>query len=213
MSVKNSYGHTNDATEVMKISSKRFESNNDIVFSHLSTYPCSFDKSTFRNWWRSLLIFKIYSRMSGTTNPEQIGFAVLPLRSIFKANCLHFEQDLNVIDRTQMNDNQKIPNQVAKASCIGQLHLMLELDSDQKDFKDELDRIQFNEQTKPGKQRVSKSKRLTNAHVQLPKSFIPDDSSADLTDELVVQMYLSVAEARNIPPNSTGSNEINLFRP
>ncbi|UJR25905.1 hypothetical protein I4U23_007253 [Adineta vaga] len=206
--VKNAHGHTNEATEVMKITSKRFESNNDIIFSHLSTYPCSFNKTTFKNWWRSLLIFKIYSRMSGTTNPEQIGFAVLPLRNIFKANCLHFEQDLNVIDRTQMNDNQKVPQKVAKKCCIGQLHLMLELDSDDGNFKNELERVQFIEQTKPKQQqqqRVSKSKTLVNNIIQVPKSFIPDKSSSDFTDGLVVQIYLSIVEARNVPPNSNNN--------
>lgn len=202
MSAPNPYGHAHDATQVVKISSKRFESNNDIVFSHLSTYPCSFDKSVFRNWWRSLLIFKIYSRMSGNSSPEQIGFAVLPLRNVFKANSLHFEQDLNVIDRTQMSSNQKVPNKVAKTCCIGQLHVMLELDSDQKEFKDELDRVQFNERTKTGKQRVSKSNRLTHADGYTPRSFISDEPTGD---ELVVQMYLSIAEARNLPQNTVGS--------
>ncbi|CAF0935186.1 unnamed protein product [Adineta steineri] len=198
--VNNHNGHNKEATEVMKISSKRFESNNDIIFSHLTTYPCTFNKTIFKNWWRSLLIFKIYSRTSNTTNPEQIGFAVLPLRNIFKANSLHFEQDLNVIDRTQinLNNNQKIPNKVSKKFCIGQLHLMLELDSDEKNFKNELDRIQFIEQIKP---KQSKSKQI-NQSKQIPKSFI----STDFTEDLVVQIYLSIVEARNISSNSNNSN-------
>ncbi len=199
-----------EATEVMKIASKRFELNNDITFSHLSTYPCLFTEINFKTWWRSLLIFKIYSRMSGTTSPEQIGFAVLPLRNIFQADYLHFEQDLNVIDRTQINANQKIPNKVAKKFCIGQLHVMLELDSDEKDFKIELERTQLIEQTKPRKQRITKSNRRKKSKklilnsdndLQVPKSYLTNDQ----TDGLVVQIYLSVVEARNIlqiPNNS-----------
>jgi hypothetical protein len=207
--VTNRDNHTNDGTEVIKIASKRFESNNDVIFSHLSTYPCLFNETNFKTWWRSLLIFKIYSRMSGTTNPEQIGFAVLPLRNIFKADYLHIEQDFNVIDRTQINNSEKIPNKVAKKFCIGQLHIMLELDSDQKDFKTELDRIQLTEQMKPKKQRVSKSKRTKKliSNPKIPKSFIPNASSLDSTDGLVVQMYLSIVEARNIPQISNNSNE------
>ncbi|CAF2487401.1 unnamed protein product [Rotaria sp. Silwood2] len=214
--VNNRDGHTNEVTEVIKIASKRFESNNDIMFSHLSTYPCLFNEITFKNWWRSLLIFKIYSRMSGTTNPEQIGFAVLPLRNIFKSDYLHFEQDLNVIDRTQMNHDQKIPNKVAKKFCIGQLHLMLELDSDRKDFKTELDQIQLIEQMKPTTKQTIKSKRVkkskksiinSNNNLQLPKSFISNESSSsELTDGLVVQLYLSIVEARNIPQISNNNN-------
>ncbi|CAF0800277.1 unnamed protein product [Rotaria sp. Silwood1] len=216
--VNNRDGRINEVTEVMKIASKRFESNNDIIFSHLSTYPCLFNETTFKNWWRSLLIFKIYSRMSGTTNPEQIGFAVLPLRNIFKADYLHFEQDLNVIDRTQMNPNQKIPNKVAKKFCIGQLHIMLELDSDRQDFKTELDRIQLIEQMKPTNKQTIKSKRIkkskksiinsNNNNIQLPKSFISNESSSssELTDGLVVQLYLSIVEARNIPQISNNNN-------
>jgi len=185
----------------MKISSKRFELNNDIIFSHLSTYPCLFNETNLKTWWRSLLIFKIYSRMSGTTSPEQIGFAVLPFRNIFKSDYLHFEQDLNVIDRTQINTNQKFPNKVAKKFCIGQLHLMLELDSDQKDFKIELDRIQHIEQIKPKKQRVSKSKKL----ISNPKSFLTSQSSVETNDGVVVQIYLSIVEARNILQISNNS--------
>jgi len=185
----------------MKISSKRFELNNDIIFSHLSTYPCLFNETNLKTWWRSLLIFKIYNRMSGTTSPEQIGFAVLPLRNIFKSDYLHFEQDLNVIDRTQINTNQKLPNKVAKKFCIGQLHLMLELDSDQKDFKIELDRIQHIEQIKPKKQRITKSKKL----ISNPKSFLTSQSSVETNDGVVVQIYLSIVEARNILQISNNS--------
>jgi hypothetical protein len=210
MIINNHNGHINEATEVMKISSKRFELNNDIVFCHLSTYPCLFNETNLKTWWRSLLIFKIYSRMSGTTNPEQIGFAVVPLRNILKADYLHFEQDLNVIDCTQINTNQKIPNKVAKRFCIGQLHLMLELDSDKKDFKTELDRIQSIEQIKPPKQRISKTKRTKKSkkiNSNISKGFLTNESSVELTDGLVVQIYLSIVEARNIPQISNHSNK------
>ena len=200
----------------MKIASKRFESNNDIIFSHLSTYPCLFNQKILKNWWRSLLIFKVSSRMSGAKSPEQIGFAVLLLRNIFKTDYLHLEQNLNVIDRIQMTSNQKIPNKVAKKFCIGQLHLMFELDSDRNDFKTELDRIQLIEQTKPKVKRISKSKRVQKSkkpimnpasNLKLPNSFIPNESSSELTNRFVVQVYLSVVEARNIPQISNNGNE------
>jgi hypothetical protein len=203
----------------MKIASKRFESNNDVVFSHLSTYPCLFNETSLKNWWRSLLIFKIYCRMSGTTSPEQIGFAVLPLRHILKADSLHIEQTLSVIDRTQMN-NQKLPNKVAKKFCIGHLHIMLELDSDATNFKLELDRIRLIEQMKPKKSRIGKVKKSKktkkiivnpNHNLQLPKAFssegfMANDSSSELGDGFVVQIYLSIIEARNIPQIPNNSN-------
>ncbi|CAF3248775.1 unnamed protein product [Rotaria socialis] len=209
-------GQINEITEVMKIASKRFESNNDITFSHLSTYPCYFNETTLKSWWRSLLIFKIYSRMSGTSNPEQIGFAIVPLRNIFTADYLHIEQDINVIDRTQMNNNQRIPNKVAKKFCIGQLRLMFELDSDKKDFKSELDQIQIMEQTKPKPQQILKGKKIkrskksilhanNNNNLHLPKSFLSNEPP-DLTDGIVVQLYLSIVEARNIPQVANNSN-------
>jgi hypothetical protein len=202
----------------MKIASKRFESNNDIIFSHLSTYPCLLNETILKNWWRSLLIFKIYSRASGTTNPEQIGFAVLPLRNILKADSLHLEENLNVIDRTQINQ-QKIPNRVSKKFCIGNLHVMLELDSDAKNFKLELDRIRLIEQTKPKKQRTGKMKKTKkskkiiinpNNNLPLPKAFssegfMANEPSSD--DGFVVQIYLSITEARNIPQVPNNSNE------
>ncbi len=202
----------------MKIASKRFESNNDIIFSHLSTYPCLFNETILKNWWRSLLIFKVYSRMSGTTSPEQIGFAVLPLRNILKSESLHLEQKLNVIDRTQITQ-QKIPNKVAKKFCIGNLHVMLELDSDATNFKLELDRIRLIEQMKPKKQRTGKIKRnkkkmkqITinpNNNLQLPKAFSSEGfmaNESELGDGFVVQIYLSIIQARNILQIPNNSN-------
>lgn len=205
----------------MKIASKRFESNNDISFSHISTYPCLLNEPIRKNWWRSLLIFKVYSRMSGSAGPEQIGFAVLPLRNVLKAESLHFEQNLNVIDRTQMNQ-QKIPNKVSKKFSIGQLHVMIELDSDAANFKLELDRIRLIEQNQPKKpttkterKRKKKSKQiLINPHndLPLPKSFsshgfLVNEPTADLNDGFVVQIYLSITEARNISPIKHNSNQ------
>ena len=204
----------------MKIASKRFETNNDIIFSHLSTYPCLLNETILKNWWRSLLVFKIFSRVSGTTNPEQIGFAVLPLRSILRADSLHLEQNLNVIDRTQINQ-QKLPNKVAKKCCIGNLHVMLELDSDATNFKLELDRIRLIEQMKPKKQRTEKIKKTKkskkkiivnpNNNLQLPKAFssegfMANELSSEMSDGFVVQIYLSIIEARNIPQLAHNSN-------
>jgi hypothetical protein len=202
----------------MKIASKRFESNNDIIFSHLSTYPCLFNETILKNWWRSLLIFKVYSRMSGTTSPEQIGFAVLPLRKILKSESLHLEEKLNVIDRTQINQ-QKLPNKVAKKFCIGNLHVMLELDSDATNFKLELDRIRLIEQMKPKKQRTGKikqnkkkTKQITinpNNNLQLPKAFSSEGfmaNESELGDGFVVQIYLSIIQARNILQIPNNSN-------
>lgn len=214
--VNNRDGHLSDTIEVVKIASKRFESNSDIGFSHLSTYSCLFNETILKNWWRSLLIFKIYSRMSGATSSEQIGFAALPLRNVLQADYLHVEQDINVIDRTQIHTNDKIPNKVAKKFCIGQLHLMLELDSDEKNFKDELDRIQLIEQTRPKPKSALKSKQtkrskrsVINLHnnSHLPRSLVSNELSSDVTNGLVVQLYLSVIEARNIPPPSNNSKE------
>ncbi|CAM4925264.1 unnamed protein product [Rotaria socialis] len=205
-------GPKNEATQVMKIASKRFEANNDISFSHISTYPCLLNEPILKNWWRSLLIFKVYSRMSGSTAPEQIGFAVLPLRHILKADSLHLEQNLNVIDRTQMNQ-QKIPNKISKKFSIGHLHVLIELDSDATNFKLELDRIRLIEQNKPKKQRTGKIKKFKkkskqiiinpNNDLQLPKAFSSEgfmahESTSDLNDGFVVQVFLSISEARNI---------------
>jgi hypothetical protein len=215
--VNNHNGHINQGTEVIKIASKHFELNNDIIFSHLSTYPCLFNQTNLKTWWHSLLIFKIYSRMSGTASPEQIGLAVLPFRNIFQADYLHFEQDLNVIDRTEIISNEKISNRrLGKKFSIGQLHLMVEFDSEKKDFKNELDRIQSIEQMKPKKQRVTKSKRskklkksIVNSNINRtsPKGFLSNESSIELTDGLVLQIYLSIIEARNIPQSSNNSNQ------
>ena len=204
----------------MKIASRRFEVNNDIIFSHLSTYPCLFNETILKNWWRSLLIFKVYSRLSGSTSPEQLGFAVVPLRNILKADSLHLEQNLNVIDRTQINQ-QKLPNKVAKKFCIGNLQVMIELDSDATNFKIELDRIRLIEQMKPKKQRTGKTKKTKktkqilvnpNKNLQLPKAFssegfMTNASLSEPSDGFVVQIYLSIIQAKHIPQTSNHSND------
>ncbi|CAF1141894.1 unnamed protein product [Adineta ricciae] len=205
-------GQKNEATQVMKIASKRFESNNDIIFSHLSTYPCLFNETILKNWWRSLLIFKIFSRTSGSSSPEQIGFAVLPLRKVLKAESLHLEQNISVIDRTQINQ-QRLPSKVARKFCIGNLHVLLELDSDVTNFKIELDRLRLIEQMRPKKQASGKTKKgkkkskqivvNPNTNLQLPKAFssegfMTNEPLSELDDGFVVQIYLSITEARHI---------------
>lgn len=208
--VNHSTGHINEGNEAMKIASKRFDSNSDIIFSHLSTYPCVFNDATFKTWWRSLLIFKVYSRMSGTSSPEQIGLAVLPFRNLLQANCLHLEEDLVVIDRTDMNPNQKLSNKAVEKFSIGQLHLMLELHSERDDFKAELDRLQLIEEMKPKKPRVTKAKRKKKSTANArnlsltTKGFLSHDSAIDLADGLVLEIYLSIVEGRNI---SSASNQ------
>ena len=206
--VNHSTGHINEGNEAIKIASKRFDSNSDIIFSHLSTYPCVFNDGTFKTWWRSLLIFKIYSRMPGASNPEQIGLAVLPFRNLLQADCLHLEENLTVIDRMDINSNQKLSNKAAEKFSIGQLHLMLELHSEREDFKSELDRLQVIEEMKPKKARVTKAKRTKKSIVNArhspstTKGFFSNDSAIDLADGLVLQIYLSIVEGRNILPAS-----------
>ncbi|CAF4413020.1 unnamed protein product, partial [Adineta steineri] len=94
------------------------------------------------------------------------------------------------------------------------LHVMLELDSDVTNFKLELDRIRLIEQMKPKKQRtgkIKKSKKKSkqiiinpNNNLQLPKAFTSEGfmannaTTTELEDGFVVQIYLSVIEARNI---------------
>ncbi|CAF0929940.1 unnamed protein product, partial [Didymodactylos carnosus] len=231
-------GHVHGATEVMKIASKRFESNNDIIFNHFSSYPVLLNDETLKNWWRSLLIFKIYSRLPGMNSPVQIGFCVLPLRNVLKAEYLHIEEDLNVIDRTQLNINNKLPNKIAKKFLIGNLKLMLELNSDSKDFKYELDRTRLQEKLNPNKKLLSicsptspKRKSLTkksskkklikstNNDYILPKTFESggfinnsrlnefDGSMAMNGEATVVQILLSVLEARNITQPTNGPSK------
>ncbi|CAF0752136.1 unnamed protein product [Didymodactylos carnosus] len=219
-------GHINGATEVIKIASKRFESNNDIIFNHFSSYPVLLNSDTLKNWWRSLLIFKIYSRLPGINSPAQIGFCVLPLRDVLKAEYLHIEENLKVIDRTQLKINNKIPNKISKKFLIGNLKLMLELNSDSKDFKYELDRTRLQEKLNPNKKLLSicsptKQKSLTkksskkkltiiNDDLILPKAFeskgfINNSESQEFDGTMtmngqatVVQILVSIPEARNI---------------
>ncbi|CAF4438017.1 unnamed protein product, partial [Rotaria magnacalcarata] len=75
----------------------------------------------------------------------------------------------------------------------------------------ELDQIQLMEQAKPKPQQILKRKKIkkskksilhsnnnNNNNLHLPKSFLSNEPS-DLTDGIVVQLYLSIVEARNIP--------------
>lgn len=193
-------GQKNEATQAMKIASKRFESNNDIIFSHLSTYPCLFNENILKTWWRSLLIFKIYSRMSGNSAPEQIGFAVLPLRNILKSPNLHYEHNLHVIDRTQTKLTSKIP----KKFCLGKLFIQLELDSDSNQFQFELDRLRLFEQTQQPKKKkttTTSTTRKSSKRSSILKIFSPEENLTITTENLVVQIYLSIIQARNLPSN------------
>jgi hypothetical protein len=96
---------------------------------------------------------------------------------------------------------------------------MLELDSDATNFKLELDRLRLIEQMKPKKQRTGKikqnkkkTKQITinpNNNLQLPKAFSSEGfmaNESELGDGFVVQIYLSIIQARNILQIPNNSN-------
>uniref|UniRef100_A0A3Q3CPZ9 C2 domain containing 3 centriole elongation regulator n=1 Tax=Haplochromis burtoni TaxID=8153 RepID=A0A3Q3CPZ9_HAPBU len=55
-----------------------------VNFHHLSVFPVNFSTATVEQWWRTDLIFKIYSRKSDQRKPVAIGKAIHPLRSLLQ---------------------------------------------------------------------------------------------------------------------------------
>lgn len=192
--IENVHNHITQGSEIVKITSKQIESDHKILFSHSSTYLCSISETSLPTWSNSFLIFKIYTQ---TNHLSQIGFARLSLKKIFASDCLHFEDDLDLFESIDDIDDDEF--------SIGRLHVMLEFNSDEKDFSSQLNRLQIMEnfQTKkqnkiPSKQKKKSTTTKTTKHCLVSES----------TNGLVVEIFFSVTEARNLQPFSKNSTKL-----
>ncbi|XP_071786712.1 C2 domain-containing protein 3-like isoform X1 [Asterias amurensis] len=140
------------ATEVMRLVSKKVDSNGEVTFGHRSVFPIRFDGTAVDSWWKQLLVFKVFSRIAGQKKPTLLGVASVPLRSVLQSSDLSIlDVDLDVKDKSQPSSSSKMGQESSidghspSDTIIGDLKVSIELASDAKDFPMALARMKVAE--------------------------------------------------------------------
>ncbi|KAK7097644.1 C2 domain-containing protein 3-like [Littorina saxatilis] len=145
------------ATEVMRVVGKAV--NNGVVsFNHRSVFPLMFDGTALEKWWKSALIFKVFSREAGQKAPVLLGSCGVPLKSILKSDDLHLSRDLEIrelgrngsFNSTSRNASLNSSRSASGAPLLGVLKVSVELASDHKDFATSLARTRVAEMSGGG---------------------------------------------------------------
>lgn len=134
------------ATEVMRVVSKNIK-NGVVKFSHRSVFPVMFDGSTVESWWKSALVFKLYSRLAGQKVPSLIGSCGVSLKAILKSESLYIGKDLEVRQSDKFGNTSLNGSKLGPDGLLGKLKVAIELASDNKDFPTQLARTKLAEMT------------------------------------------------------------------
>uniref|UniRef100_A0A3Q4I3H6 C2 domain-containing protein 3-like n=1 Tax=Neolamprologus brichardi TaxID=32507 RepID=A0A3Q4I3H6_NEOBR len=135
-----------------------------VNFHHLSVFPVNFSTATVEQWWRTDLIFKIYSRKSDQRKPVAIGKAIHPLRSLLQSEQL----SQSVVLPVQREGNSETWE-------FGPLKVSLELGAHSKGFSSEKSKIKvtwrdMSPSQSPERQASLRTQHVTNGREELPAS-------------------------------------------
>lgn len=184
------------ATEVMRVASKRVSSG-DVYFTHRATFPVLFNGSSLESWWKSILIFKVYSRLPGMKAPALIGTVDVPLKQILKAESFKYEREARIIDRYYA----KLPQKKFKGA-IGKLYFSIDLTSDSVGFNEDFEKLKFIEAKNPKLVPIVVAKKPSSS-----LSTINTNNSSNIiqhqvinetlkSHETQVQLYLDIQSGR-----------------
>ncbi|XP_048589193.1 C2 domain-containing protein 3 isoform X3 [Nematostella vectensis] len=81
------------ASEITRIASKKIE-NSAVSFAHRSVFPVFFNASIVDRWLSLALTFRVFRRDSGQRQPAEIGFGVLPLKTVLQSRNLSHTSDV-----------------------------------------------------------------------------------------------------------------------
>ncbi|OWF51153.1 C2 domain-containing protein 3-like [Mizuhopecten yessoensis] len=131
------------ATEVMRVASKNLK-DGVVSFNHRSVFPIMFDGSAVEKWWKSALIFKLFSRTAGQKVPTLVGSCGIPLKSILRSDNLQVGRELEI---RESGRNSSINSSLRGSldTFYGSLKVSIELASDSKDFSSALARAKLAE--------------------------------------------------------------------
>ncbi|CAI5693179.1 unnamed protein product [Oreochromis niloticus] len=139
-----------------------------VNFHHLSVFPVNFSTATVEQWWRTDLIFKIYSRKSDQRKPVAIGKAIHPLRSLLQSKQL----SQSVMLPVQREGNSETWE-------IGPLKVSLELGAHSKGFSSEKSKSKvtwrdMSPSQSPERQTSLRTQHATNGREELPASCLEE---------------------------------------
>ena len=76
---KDKYVPSTASTDITRVASKTVK-NGAVMFNHRSVFPIMFDGTIVNRWWKSALVFRVYSREAGQTSPTLIGSGGMSLK-------------------------------------------------------------------------------------------------------------------------------------
>ncbi|XP_046560040.1 C2 domain-containing protein 3-like [Haliotis rubra] len=130
---RDKYSPNTMATEVMRVASKNIK-NNVVTFSHRSVFPIMFDGSSIEKWWKSALVFKVFSREAGQKIPTPVGSCGVSLKSILKSDSLCSDRQLEVRESSRNSSLNSSLRHNSLCGVFGHLKTVVELASDHREF-------------------------------------------------------------------------------
>nr|KAI8756892.1 C2 domain-containing protein 3-like [Biomphalaria glabrata] len=152
-SSRDKYNSSAMATEITRVASKNVK-NGAILFNHRSVFPVLFNGASIERWWKSALVFRIYSKEAGEHVPTFIGSGGISLKSILRSENLFVQRDIEIPDTSKngllnlsrSSFNSSLNNRNT-ANLFGHLKVSVELASDHKEFATEMARTRLAEIT------------------------------------------------------------------
>ncbi|XP_059149560.1 C2 domain-containing protein 3-like [Physella acuta] len=148
---RDKYSPSAMATEVTRIASKNVK-NGAVVFNTRSVFPIMFDGVAVERWWKSALVFRLYSKEPGEHTATLIGSGGISLKSILRSENLFVQRDIEIPDTTKNGLNTSRTsslnsslNNRNNAHLFGHLKISVELASDHKEFATVLARTKLAE--------------------------------------------------------------------
>ncbi|CAL1526799.1 unnamed protein product, partial [Lymnaea stagnalis] len=129
------------ATEITRVASKNVK-NGAVLFNHRSVFPIMFDGAAVERWWKSALVFRLYSKEAGEHTPILIGSGGISLKSILRSENLFVQRDIEIPDTSKngllntsraSSMNSSLNNRNI-SHLFGHLKVSVELASDHKEF-------------------------------------------------------------------------------
>ncbi|XP_067663139.1 C2 domain-containing protein 3-like [Haliotis asinina] len=202
---RDKYSPNTMATEVMRVASKNIK-NNVVTFSHRSVFPIMFDGSSIEKWWKSALVFKVFSREAGQKIPTPVGSCGVSLKSILKSDGLCSDRQLEVRESSRNSSLNSSLRHNSLCGVFGHLKTVVELASDHREFATALAKTKLVEMS--GKAKIvpipepAPSPQTANSLNSLPPPpFVVQARHADF-----LAQSLSSQESKSVPSLSAQSS-------
>ncbi|XP_048237074.1 C2 domain-containing protein 3-like isoform X2 [Haliotis rufescens] len=191
---RDKYSPNTMATEVMRVASKNIK-NNVVTFSHRSVFPIMFDGSSIEKWWKSALVFKVFSREAGQKIPAPVGSCGVSLKSILKSDSLCSDRQLEVRESSRNTSLNSSLRHNSLCGVFGHLKTVVELASDHREFATALAKTKLVEMS--GRAKI----------VPIPEPAPPSSQTAGSLNSLPPPPFVVQTRHADFPAHSLSSQD------